>query len=516
MAVVPFQNDPSVNWDDAGNKDRLQQALSEVKDQFAKAYPLYIGKKEMMTDKKIASYNPSNHEEVVGYVSQADKKIIEEAITEAKTTYITWKEKSFEERAMYLFKAAEWMRQHKPEFVAWQIYEAGKNSVEAEGEINEAIDFLEMYGRQAVELEKGQSNLVRLRGVDNRVDYVPIGVGVIIPPWNFPLAIVTGMTVSAIVTGNTVLLKPSSLTPVVAAKFMEMIKDIGVPDGVINFVPGSSKEIGDYMVGHRDINFVSFTGSKEAGLHIDEVAHSRIKGQRWVKRVVAEMGGKNGVVVDESADLEAAAEGIVTSAFGYQGQKCSAGSRAIIHESVYDELVNKIVEHTNALRLGPGEDNNEVGPVIDERAFDEITEYIEIGKQEATLIVGGGSNKESGYFIEPTIFKDTPKHARIMKEEIFGPVLAICKVSNIEEGIEVYNDTEYGLTGSLYTNDRDQIEYARKHMDCGNLFFNGKCTGALVGVQPFGGYYMSGTGSKTGCLEYLLNFVKTKTVSENL
>jgi len=515
VAVAPFQNDAPTDWEKTENKERLNRSLEFVKSEFGKKYALIIDGKEVVTENSLASWNPSKHHEVVGYISQANQNHIDTAISAARKAYESWGSTSFQERALYLFKAAEIMRQRKAELIAWQIYEAGKNWVEADGETSEAIDFLEMYGRKAMELEKGEE-LVTLPGLENRLEYKPLGVGVIISPWNFPLAIVTGMTVSAIVTGNTVLLKPASLTPIVAEKFMEIMHEADIPDGVINFVPGPSGEIGDYMVAHGDINFVSFTGSQEAGLHIDELAHTRIPGQRWIKRVVAEMGGKNGIIVDESADLDAAADGIVTSAFGYQGQKCSAGSRAIIHENVYNTMVNKIIERAKALHVGPGEENNAAGPVIDEKAFKKINEYIEIGKKEGQLVFGGDSDSTRGYYIEPTIIKDVAQGARIMKEEIFGPVLAICKVASVKEGIDVYNDTVFGLTGSLYTNDREQIRYAREKMDCGNLFFNGKCTGALVGVQPFGGYYMSGTGSKTGGLEYLLNFVQAKTIAENL
>lgn len=515
MPVGPFKNDAPTDWSNVEKQEELRKSLEFVTSELGKEYPLIIGGKEISTEKKLVSYNPASHQEVIGYMSQASQDDVEIAITAARTAFEDWSSLTFQERALYLFKASEIMKRRKAELIAWQIYEAGKNWTEADGEINEAIDFLEMYGRLAMELEKGQE-LVSLPGIENRLEYKPLGVGVIISPWNFPLAIVTGMTVSAIVTGNTILLKPASLTPVVAAKFMEIMYEAGIPDGVINFVPGSSGEIGDYMVGHRDTNFISFTGSKEVGLQIDEVAHTRIPGQRWIKRVVAEMGGKNGIVVDESADLDAAAKGIVTSAFGYQGQKCSAGSRAIIHENIYDELVDKIVEQTKSLQVGPGAENHSIGPVIDDQAFVKISDYIEIGKEEGNLIHGGEGDRSKGYFIHPTIFKDVSPEARIMKEEIFGPVLAICKVASVEEGIDVYNDTEFGLTGALYTNDREQIRYARQKMDCGNLFINGKCTGALVGVQPFGGYYMSGTGSKTGCLDYLLNFVQAKTIAENL
>ncbi|ASN04845.1 L-glutamate gamma-semialdehyde dehydrogenase [Virgibacillus necropolis] len=514
MPVAPFKNDAPTDWGNPENKEELNSSLEFVKTELGKEYPLVIGGREISTEHKLASYNPALHNEVVGYVCQAGKDDIETAITAARKAYESWSSATFQERALHLFKAAEIMKRRKAELIAWQVYEAGKNWTEADGEINEATDFLEMYGRNAIKLEQGQE-LVSLPGIENRLEYKPLGVGAIISPWNFPLAIVTGMTVSAIVTGNTVLLKPASLTPVVAAKFMEIMHEADIPDGVINFVPGSSGEMGDYMVAHRDINFVSFTGSKEVGLRIDEVAHTRIPDQRWIKRVVAEMGGKNGVVVDESADLDAAADGIVTSAFGYQGQKCSAGSRAIIHENVYDVMVNKIIERTQALQVGSGNENNAIGPVIDEKAFKKINEYVEIGKNEGILVCGGDSDDTEGYYITPTVIKDVTPESRIMKEEIFGPVLAICKVANVEEGVEVYNNTEFGLTGALYTNKRDQIMYARQKMDCGNLFFNGKCTGALVGVQPFGGYYMSGTGSKTGCMDYLLNFVQAKTCAEN-
>ncbi|SFP02873.1 L-glutamate gamma-semialdehyde dehydrogenase [Salibacterium halotolerans] len=515
MSVAPFQNQPPIEWGKTENKERLYKSLKYVKAESGREYPLLIGGEEILTENKISSHNPASHNEVIGYVSQAGRDHIETAISAARSAYNTWSSTTFQERASYLFKTAEIMKRRKTEMIAWQIYEAGKNWAEADGEMDEAIDFLEMYGREAMSLDQGQ-NLVSVPGIENCLEYRPLGVGSIISPWNFPIAIVTGMTVSALVTGNTVLLKPASLTPVIAAKFVEIMQEADVPDGVINFVPGASGDIGDYMVEHQDINFVSFTGSKEAGLHIDEIAHKRIPGQRWIKRVVAEMGGKNGIVVDESADLDAAAAEIITSAFGYQGQKCSAGSRAIIHESVYDEMVKKIIERADTLQVGPGSENNEIGPVIDEKAFKKINHYIEIGKGEGTLVFGGTSDDTHGYYITPAVFKDVPAASRIMKEEIFGPVLAICKVADVEEGIQVYNDTEFGLTGSLFTKSRDHMIYARREMDCGNLFLNGKCTGALVGVQPFGGYYMSGTGSKTGCLDYLLNFVQAKTIAENL
>ncbi|GMA62464.1 hypothetical protein GCM10025859_29040 [Alicyclobacillus fastidiosus] len=344
--------------------------------------------------------------------------------------------------------------------------------------------------------------------------YLPLGVGVVIPPWNFPLAILTGTAVAAIVTGNPIVLKPSPLSSVMAVKFVEIMRELHLPAGVLNFVPGPPEEIGDYMVAHKDVRFISFTGSKNTGLHIDETAHKFSEGQRWIKRVVAEMGGKDSIVVDETADTEAAAVAIVASAFGFQGQKCSAGSRAIIHEAVYDTVVNRVIELAQKLEVGAPADNAVVGPVIDEKAFAKVSSYIEIGKQEAKLVVGGTADDSKGYFIQPTVFIDADPNARIMQEEIFGPVLSICKVGSFEEAIDVFNNTEYGLTGALFSRERDRLEYARYHMDCGNLYLNRKCTGSLVGIQPFGGFNMSGTDAKAGGPDYLLNFVQPKTVTE--
>lgn len=515
MTIMPYRNEPVIDWTEPSRRAELETVLASVKSQFGANYPLYVNGREIDTQDKVASENPSAHKEVVGYVSQADKETIDEAVTVAQQAFESWRLRSFRERAMYLLKAAQIMRQRKAELMAWQIYESAKNWAEADGDVNEAIDFLEFYARNAIELDAGQE-LVPHPGEDNQMMYLPLGVGVVIPPWNFPLAILTGTTASAIVTGNTVLLKPSPLSSVMAAKFVEIMREVALPDGVLNFVPGRPEVIGDYMTGHRDVRFISFTGSKVTGIHIDEVAHRNLSNQRWIKRVVAEMGGKDGIVVDETADVEAAASAIVASAFAFQGQKCSAGSRAIIHEAVYNEVVNKVVAKAKALTVGPTEKNYDLGPVIDRKAFDKISSYIEIGKSEAKLLLGGECDDSEGYFVQPTVFSDADAHARIMQEEIFGPVLGITKVSSFEEGIRVFNDTEYGLTGAVFTRLRERLEYARQHMMCGNLYFNRKCTGSLVGVQPFGGFNMSGTDAKAGSKDYLLNFVQPKTVTEAL
>lgn len=513
MTLMPYRNEPPIDHKAAPHKDKLLAALAQVKSQFGKTYPLYIDGQEIITENPLASLNPAKHQEVVGYVSQANQAHIDKAVASAQKAFGSWRHTTFEERAMYLMKAAEIMRRRKPELMAWQIYESGKNWPEADGDVNEAIDFLEFYARNAIQLGKGKE-VYPYPGEDNRMMYLPLGVGVVIPPWNFPLAILTGTVMAALVTGNTVLLKPSPLSSVMAAKFVEIMQELRLPAGVLNFVPGPPEEIGDYMVGHKDVRFVSFTGSKATGLHIDETAHRLAEGQGWIKRVVAEMGGKDGIVVDETADADEAAEAIVASAFGFQGQKCSAGSRAIIHEDVYDAVVAKIVEKVAALEVGSPAENAVMGPVIDEKSFAKVTKYIEIGKQEAKLAFGGTADDTVGFFVQPTVFIDAAPDARIMQEEIFGPVLAVCKVKSFEEGIEVFNNTEYGLTGGVFSRIRARLEYARYNMECGNLYFNRKCTGSLVGIQPFGGFNMSGTDAKAGSQDYLLNFVQPKVVTE--
>ncbi|UOF90673.1 L-glutamate gamma-semialdehyde dehydrogenase [Fodinisporobacter ferrooxydans] len=513
--IVEFKNEPFTNFSDPANKKAMEAALASVKEQFGKEYPLVIGGEKIVTDKKIKSVNPGNVDQVVGYASSASRDLAEQAMQAALATFESWKLVDPATRAGYLFKAAAEMRRRKYEFSAWMIYEAGKNWAEADADVAEAIDFLEFYGREMLRLAQPQP-LTRIFGEENRLTYIPLGVGVIIPPWNFPLAIMAGITTSAVVSGNTVLLKPASTTPIIAAKFVELMEQIGLPKGVINFIPGSGAEIGDYLVEHPKTRFISFTGSREVGLRINELASKTQPGQIWIKRFVGELGGKDGIVVDANANLEEAASAIVASAFGFQGQKCSAGSRAVVHKDVYDVIVEKVVEKTKALQAGPQDENFAVGPVIDAKAYESILNYIEIGKGEGRLLAGGGKAEGNGYYIQPTVIADVPEDARIFQEEIFGPVLAISKADTFEEAIRMFNNTEYGLTGSVFSNDREHLEYARTHMHCGNLYFNRKCTGALVGVHPFGGFNMSGTDSKAGGRDYLLLFTQAKVVSEKL
>lgn len=511
--LIEFRNEPFTDFSAEANKQAMVDALRLVEAELGRTYPLVINGEKIQTTKLGRSINPGNKEQLVGQMSQADKEQALAAIAAADTAFADWKLVSPEERAGYLFKAAAEIRRRKFEFSAWLVYEVGKNWGEADADVAEAIDFLEFYGREMLRLAAPQP-LTPYPGEHNQLTYIPLGVGVVIPPWNFPFAIMAGMTSAAIVSGNTVVLKPASTSPVIAAKFVQLMEEIGLPAGVLNFVPGSGSEIGDLMVDHPRTRFISFTGSRDVGLRINERMAKTNEGQIWMKRLIAEMGGKDGIVVDQSANLDDAATAIVQSAFGFQGQKCSAGSRAIIHRDVYDEMLDLIIQKTNQLKVGPAVTNAPIGPVIDQQAYEKILDYIEIGRGEGRLVVGGSIAEGDGYYIQPTVFADVAPEARMMQEEIFGPVLAVCKAASYKEAIDIFNHTEYGLTGAVFSSNREHLEYARDHMHCGNLYFNRKCTGALVGVHPFGGFNMSGTDSKAGGRDYLLLFTQAKLVSE--
>lgn len=511
-----FINEALSNYGEETGIKTMTEALRLVGSQLGREYPLVIGGKAVTTEKKIRSVNPSDKDQVIGYVSKATEELAEQAMQAALAAFETWKRRSFAERARYLFKAAAIMRRKKHELSAWMCYEAGKTWAEADADTAEAIDFLEFYGREAIRLGEVHP-IVKVSGEDNEQHYIPLGVGIVIPPWNFPLAILTGMTSSSVVAGNAVILKPASSTPVIAAKFMEIFQEAGIPDGVMNYLPGSGAEIGDYLTQHPKTRYISFTGSRDVGIHINQLAARVQPGQIWLKRVVAEMGGKDAIVVDKDADLADAASTIVASAFSFAGQKCSACSRAIIVDEVYDEVADKIVRAAAAMRVGPGmEQASAVGPVIDESAYKKVLDYIAMGNQEGTLLTGGDKAPGNGYYIQPTVFGDVDPHARIAQEEIFGPVLALIRAKDYEDAIRIANDTEYGLTGSVFSRNRNHLEYARQEFHVGNLYFNRKCTGALVGVHPFGGFNMSGTDSKAGGRDYLLLFTQAKAVAEKL
>jgi 1-pyrroline-5-carboxylate dehydrogenase len=516
--ITEFRNEPFTDFKDPSNKAAMEAALEKVRATFGTTYPVIIGDRVIADGPTEASVNPAKPSEVIGRIVQANAAQAVEAIEVADRTFESWRKVPVEERAEYIFRMAEIMRERKFELAAYLVYEVSKSWAEADGDIAELIDFAEYYAREAIRIGQPQP-VVPYPGEKNELRYIPLGVGAIIPPWNFPGAIMGGMTMAAIVTGNTVVLKPASTSPVIAAVFTRMLlEDAGLPSGVVNFLPGPGGDIGDTIVDHPRTRFIAFTGSKQVGLRIYERAAKVHPGQIWLKRTILEMGGKDSIVVDETADVEKAAEAIVAAAFGFQGQKCSACSRAIIVEDVYDAVVEKVVERTKKLTIGdPSQPGTFMGAVIDPKAFAKISEYIEIGKQEGTLLTGGETGKaEDGYFIPPTIFGDIKPDARLSQEEIFGPVLAFIKAKDYDEALEIANNTEYGLTGAVFTNDESRLERATEDFHVGNLYLNRKCTGALVGVQPFGGFNMSGTDSKAGGPDYLLLFTQGKSVTKRL
>src|SRR6266576_153565 len=511
-AQTPFKNAPLIDFSKEENRKAQIEALEQVKSELGRTYPLVIGGKKIMNEDTFTSLNPSHPDQVIGHFSRATVEQANEAVQAAVDAFESWKRVPAEERAGYLFAAADLMRERRFEFNAWMIYEVGKSWPEADGDTAEAIDFLEFYAREMIRLA-GEQPLVRIEGEENELVYIPLGVGAVIPPWNFPGAIMAGMTSAAFVSGNTVVLKPASTSPMITWQFMRILEEVGLPAGVVNFLTGSGSTIGDALIEDVRVRFIAFTGSRDVGLRINELAAKPRKGQRWLKRAILEMGGKDAVIVDETADLDAAATGIVASAFGFQGQKCSAGSRAIIVDKVYDQVLQKVVEKTRQLTMGDvTKPETLIGPVVDANAMKKITWYIEIGKGEGHLVTGGGHHGP-GYFIEPTVIADVDPHARIAQEEIFGPVLAVIKARDFDDALHIANDTEYGLTGSLYSRDPQRIERAKDEYHVGNLYFNRKSTGALVGVHPFGGFNMSGTDSKAGGRDYLLLFTQAKAIS---
>ena len=514
-----FANEPFVDFKSPENARKMREALNLVAGQLGREYDLIIGGHRLRTEGKIKSLNPAQPAQVVGIHQKAGGEHAEQAMQAALEAFASWSRTSVGTRTSLLLAAAEVIRSRKFEFCAWLTYEVGKNWAEADADVAETIDFLEFYAREALRLADAKTP-IQLPGERNQLLYIPLGVGAVIPPWNFPFAIMAGMTAAAIVTGNTVILKPSSDSPTIAAKFVEVLEEAGMPGGVVNFCPGSGASFGNAIVEHPKTRFIAFTGSKSVGLEIHERAAKTQPGQIWIKRTILEMGGKDSILVCADADLDAAADGVVASAFGFSGEKCSACSRAIVEAPIYDMFVERLRERVAKLTVGVPADNPNMGPVVNKAAMDSILGYIETGKKEGRLIAGGNvapaAKETGGYFIEPTVIADIAPDAVISQEEIFGPVLAVIKVKDFEEGLAVANNTEYGLTGALYTADRARLDIARNEYHVGNLYFNRKCTGAMVGAHPFGGFNMSGTDSKAGGPDYLLLFTQAKSVAERL
>ena len=509
-----FINAPDSDYADPSQRDRALQAIQNVRQRLGKTYQPLINGEYVATDVHIDSLNPSNFSETVGQVGQISVEQADQAMVSASAAFPAWKRTAPTARAAILHTAADLMTQRRDELAAWMVFETGKPLNEANGEVSEAINFCRYYADEMKRLDAGVA--YDFPGETNRYHYQPLGIVVVISPWNFPLAIPTGMTVAALVAGNCVLLKPAETSSVIIAKLTEILVEAGIPQGVFQYVPGKGSTVGAHLVKHPHTNMITFTGSQEVGCRIYADAAILQPGQKHLKRVVAEMGGKNAIIVDESADLDQAVQGVVQSAFGYSGQKCSACSRVIVLEPIYDLFLQRLVEATRSLNLGRADQpSTRVGPVIDAAARDRIREYIAKGRQECDLALEMPS-PEGGYFVGPVIFYDVPPTATIAREEIFGPVLVVMRAKTFDEALELANGTQFALTGGLYSRTPSHIEQARADFEVGNLYINRGITGAIVARQPFGGFKLSGVGSKAGGPDYLLQFLEPRVVTENI
>jgi RHH-type proline utilization regulon transcriptional repressor/proline dehydrogenase/delta 1-pyrroline-5-carboxylate dehydrogenase len=514
LPVSSFVGAADTDYAEEDSRKESQQALQTVRQQLGKTYLPLINGEYVNTPEMINSVNPSNYSEVVGKIGLLSVEQAEQAMQAAKAAFPSWRKTPVKQRASILYKAADLMEQRRAELATWIVLEVGKPVREADVEVSEAIDFCRYYAVEMERLDQGYNYDVA--GETNRYIYQPRGIAIVISPWNFPLAIATGMTVAALVAGNCTLLKPAETSSVIAAKLTEVLVEAGIPKGVFQYVPGKGSQVGAYLVNHADTHVIAFTGSQEVGCRIYAEAANLKPGQKHMKRVIAEMGGKNGIIVDESADLDQAVMGVVQSAFGYSGQKCSACSRVIVHTAIYDNFVQRFTEATKSLNVGAAElAGTQVGPVIDANARDRIREYIEKGKTEAKVALEMPA-PENGYFIGPVIFTDVSPDAVIAQQEIFGPVVAVIKANNFQEALSIANSTNYALTGGLYSRTPSHIQKAQEDFEVGNLYINRTITGAIVARQPFGGFKLSGVGSKAGGPDYLLQFLEPRMVTENI
>lgn len=516
MLQETFTNETYLDFSDSTHDQAQKQALAEVRSKFGGECKLFINGQWIAGEKgTFASTNPGNLDETIGVFQKASKKQALDALDRAWEAFKTWQFVPVEERATYLFKAADVIRRRRLEINAWMISEVGKNYLEADADTCEGIDFLEYYARDAIRLSKGM-DVHDAWGDKNQTMYLPLGAGVSISPWNFPFAITLGMALAPVVAGNTVVAKPAPDAVKMGHIIAEIMEEVDLPKGVFNYITGDDLEVGENLIQSPKTRFITFTGSLAVGKHLYEVAGQVKPGQKFLKRIVSELGGKNAVIVDKDADVSVAASEIVKAAFGFQGQKCSAASRVIAHRDIYDELAEKVVAQTGKLKMGDPKDNFAVGPVVNQKAVDKILSYIEIGKEEAHLAVGGkkAGLAVKGHYIEPTIFLDAAPDSRIAQEEIFGPVTVFIKVNDLDEALDVANGTAYGLTGGYFGKKKANIERVLREFHVGNLYINRKNTGALVGAQPFGGFNMSGTDGKAGGHDYLLYFLQPKSLTE--
>ena len=512
--LPPFRNEPFTDFTQADNKRAMGAALDRVRSELAQSYDLVLGGHRVFSSDTFNSVNPARPAEVIGTHAAASAAQVSQAIASAQTAFAAWSRASAAHRAGLLIRAAALIREHHFDFCAWLILEVGKNWAEADADVGECIDFLEFYAREALRLDAATTP-IQFPGERNLLRYVPLGVGAVIPPWNFPLAIMAGMTAAAIVCGNAVVLKPSPEAPTIAARFLILMEEAGLPVGVVNLVQGGPA-VGQALVDDARIRFIAFTGSKKVGLDIHERAARTQPGQHFIKRTILEMGGKDAIIVAADADIDAAVEGVAAAAFGFSGQKCSACSRAIVAAPVYDVFCERLAERVSAYATGDPAGNIATGPVINPAAHRRVLDYIALGKAEGRLLAGGSAieTPAAGFYIAPTVIADVAPDSRLAQEEVFGPLLAVIRAADFDDALAIANNTEYGLTGALYSNSRAKLDRARDEFHVGNLYFNRKCTGAMVGAHPFGGFNMSGTDSKAGGPDYLTLFTQAKSIAE--
>ncbi|HEV2356196.1 MAG TPA: L-glutamate gamma-semialdehyde dehydrogenase [bacterium] len=512
MTVTPFQVEPLYDFAQPAARQAMEEAIREVGAQLGREFPLLIGAREVRSGAAFRSINPSEAEQTVAVVQQASAEHVEQAVEAALRAFESWRWVPAAERCALFLRAAAILRRRRLQAAAWMSFEVGKNWAEADADVAEAIDFTEYYAREILRYAEGRP-LPPLAGEMSEYQYIPLGVVAVISPWNFPLAIPSGMALGAMVSGNTVVMKPASDSAATTYLIAKALREAGLPAGVLNLLPGSGGVVGEALANHPRVRMIAFTGSKEVGTHLFEAAAKTPPGQIWLKRIIAEMGGKNAIVVDDDANLDAAAAGIIASAYGYQGQKCSAGSRVVATPRAYRRVTEMIVERAKSLSIGPGPENFPVGPVINAAAERKILDYVEVGRREARLAAGGAPARDGGFYIAPTVFVDVAPDARIAQEEIFGPVIAAIPARDFDDALRIANGTAFGLTGSVYSLNPEKLAKARREFMCGNLYLNRKSTGAVVGSHPFGGFNMSGTDSKAGGPDYLLNFLQPKVVA---
>jgi 1-pyrroline-5-carboxylate dehydrogenase len=517
MELPEFRNEPFTDFTKPDQQQAFAQALAKIESTvLGRSWSCWIDGKEVKSSTTFTTHDPGETTRAIGTFPQLTEADATRAVEAAHAAFPKWADTPVEQRVGIFFEAAKRLRARKHEFSAMLCFEVGKSWAEADADTAEAIDFLEYYAGQMLRMAQPQP-VTPVAGERNQMIYIPLGVGAIIPPWNFPLAIMAGMASAALLAGNTVVVKPASQSPGVAAMWVALMHECGLPKNVLNFITGPGSKVGGAIVQHKLTRFISFTGSRDVGLWIFDKSSKTQPGQIWMKRLVAEMGGKDSILVDKECNLDAAVDAVLASAFGYQGQKCSACSRAILHQDIYDTFVSKLVPKVQALKQGhPKERSNYMGPMVDAAAQKKTLEYIETGKKEGKLLTGGGAGPKGGYYVQPTVIGDVAPNATISLEEIFGPVLALIRVKDFEEGLAVANNTEYGLTGAVFTTNEHHKAEARRRFHVGNFYINRKCTGALVGAHPFGGFNMSGTDSKAGGPDYLLQFLQAKTISEKI